>query len=89
MILTKEEFMTAARIEEDDPYTDILIHEALVFCMGVARADTEEEYDALPKAKLAMLRAAIEMNEHRGDCDYRKLALVIRAILMGDRKAEF
>ena len=50
MILDKERFMNAAKIEEDDPYVDILLPHVQALCMDVARAQTEEELAGMPEA---------------------------------------
>ena len=88
MILTKEEFMTAAKIEEEDAYIDTLLPQAVAICMNVARADTEEELEAMPEARTAVLLAAIYLYEHRGDADFHKLTLNLRSLLMS-RKPMF
>lgn len=81
MILTKEKFMEAARIEEEDPYIDDLLPRAQKFVMDVARTDTEEELNDLPEGYTAVLYAALYMYERRATPNFNELALSIRALL--------
>lgn len=88
MILTKEEFMQYARVEEDDPYVDVLLPAAQAYCMEVARTDDEAEFEAMPESRLAVLYASCYLYDHRENADFRQLGLGLRALLMS-RKAEF
>ena len=82
MILTKDEFMNYARIEEDDPYVDVLLPIAEAYCMEVARAESEEEFEAMPEAKVAVLYAGEYLYDHRENADFRGLSLSLRALLL-------
>ena len=87
MILMKEEFMTAAKVEEEDAYIDTLLPQAVEICKNIARVDTEEELEALPEARTAVLLASIYLYEHRGDADFHKLMLNLRALMMSRNPA--
>lgn len=88
MIITSEEFMEYARIEEEDPYIDVLLPMAHSYCMEIARAEDEEEFSGMPEAKMAVLFAAAYLYDHRENADFGKLALSLRALLLS-RKPEF
>ena len=87
MILDKERFMNAAKIEEDDPYVDILLPHVQALCMDVARAQTEEELAGMPEAETALLYAAVYLYENRANADYLKLMKMLRQILMSRNPA--
>ena len=87
MILTKEEFMSYAKVEEEDAYIDTLLPQAVEICQNIARVDTEEALAALPEARTAVLLAAIYLYEHRGDADFQKLMLNLRSLLLSRRPA--
>ena len=56
-------------------------------CKNIARVDTEEELEALPEARTAVLLASIYLYEHRGDADFHKLMLNLRALMMSRNPA--
>ena len=82
MILNKEEFMSYARVEEEDDYIDVLLPIAQAYCVEVARAESDEEFEAMPEAKIAVLYAAAYLYDHRENADFKKLALSLRALLL-------
>lgn len=87
-LLTKEEFMSYAKVEEDDPYIDVLLPMAQTVCMDVARCETFEDFTKMPEAKLAVLYAAAYLFDHRENANFKQLALSLRALLMS-RKPMF
>ena len=87
MILEKDEFLNFARIEEDDPYVDVLLPIAEAICMEVARMETEEEFETIPEAKVAVLYAAEYLYDHRENADFRSLTINLRNILLSRNHA--
>lgn len=88
---TLEEVKKYLRVEYDDDDTIIvtIMDTAYRLCMDILRTDDESEFIRYRNSKVAFLYAVAYLYEHREEADHRALALSLRALLSGGRKAGF
>lgn len=91
MIVTVEEAKGYLRVDhsEDDSLIESFITSAQQLCMDILRTDDIEVLEADRNAKVAVLYCVAYFYEHREETNYRTVALSLRALLGGNRKAEF
>lgn len=90
-MVTLDEVKTYLRVDfdDEDELIDSLILSSINHCKDVARVNTNEELEAKPNGKIAVLYMTAYLYEHRENADYEDLNLTLRALLFGIRKAEF
>lgn len=90
-VVTLDEAKNYLRVDgdEDDRLIESLLDAAERICMDIARLKKPEKLAKFPSAKPAVLYAAAYLYEHREEADHRALALTLRAMLFGLRKAAF
>lgn len=87
-MISLDEMKLYLRVDGDgeDALIEKLMNTAQTLAKDVARNDTLEESANM---RMAVLYAAAYLYEHREEADHGKLLLSLRALLMGERKAEF
>ena len=90
-MLTLSEAKTYLRVdyEDDDALIESLIESGKRLCMDILRTDDESVMESDGNAKVALLYCVAYFYEHREDADYHALAISLRALLSGSRKAGF
>ena len=91
MIVSLAEAKKYLRVDVDDENTliDTMLTAAQNFCEDVARLDTPEFESAGEVAKIAVLFTLGYFYEHREEANHHELALRLRSLLSGIRKAAF
>ena len=91
MSVTLDVMKTYLRVDsgDEDALIESLLAAAKKLCMDVARYDSEEEFEAIPVSKIAVMFATAYLFEHREEADHEKLAFSLRALLFADRKEGF
>lgn len=87
-MISLDEMKLYLRVDGDgeDALIEKLMNTAQTLAKDVARNDTLEESANM---RMAVLYAAAYLYEHREEADHGELLLSLRALLMGERKAEF
>lgn len=75
--------------DDDDALLENLIVSSERLCMDIARTDNKDEFEKLETSKIAVMYAVTYQYEHREDCDHHALAMSLRSLLSGMRKAGF
>ena len=90
-MLTLEEVKNYLRVDhdEDDALIQNFIDVAGQLCMDIIRTDDPSILEADKNARLAMLYTVAYLYEHREEADHNGLALDLRSLLFGSRKAGF
>ena len=91
MMISLEEAKNYLRVDtaDDDTLIQNILIAAEKLCMDILRTDEQSVLEAEPNAKVAVLYAAAYLYEHREEADHKALALSLRALLSGNRKAVF
>lgn len=91
MILDVEEAKSYLRVETDtdDDLIGSIISASEKLVQDISRLDDDGMDENNSKVRMAVLYAAAYLYEHREEADHGKLLLSLRALLMGERKAEF
>ncbi|WP_026499319.1 head-tail connector protein [Butyrivibrio sp. WCD2001] len=91
MIISVEEAKGYLRVEhdEDDSLIESFILSAQQLCMDILRTDDLSVLEDDRNAKVALLYCVAYFYEHREETNYRTVTLSLRALLSGNRKAEF
>ncbi len=87
-MISLDEMKLYLRVDGDgeDALIEKLMNTAQTLAKDAARNDTLEESATM---RMAVLYTAAYLYEHREEADHGKLLLSLRALLMGERKAEF
>ena len=90
-MLTLEEVKNYLRVtyDEDDALIQNFIDAAGQLCMDIIRTDDPTVLETDKNARLAMLYTVAYLYEHREEADHNGLALDLRSLLFGSRKAGF
>lgn len=75
--------------DDDNALLENLIVSSERLCMDIARTEGKEEFESMETAKIAVMYAVAYQYEHREDCDHHALAMSLRSLLSGIRKAGF
>lgn len=91
MIVSVEEAKGYLRVDhcEDDDLIENFIISAQQLCMDILRTDDIIVLEEDRNAKVAVLYCVAYFYEHREETNYRTVALSLRALLGGNRKASF
>jgi len=91
MDLSTEDMKNYLRVDfsEDDSLITTLIVQAKQLVLDILRMDSFEEVTDQTCARIAVMYAVAYLYEHREEADYHDLALTLRSILFGSRKAGF
>lgn len=91
MIVILDEAKNYLRVDsaDDDTLIQNILAAAQKLCMDILRTDEQSVLEADPNAKVAVLYATAYLYEHREEADHKALALSLRALLSGSRKAVF
>lgn len=74
--------------DEDDNLIRGLILASEALCVDIVRRDINDVSTA-PIFKIAVMYAVAYLYQYREDADYKKLSLMLRALLQGIRRSEF
>lgn len=74
---------------DDDALLENLIVSSERLCMDIARIKNKAVFEKKENAKIAVMYAVAHQYEHREDCDHHALAMSLRSLLSGIRKAGF
>lgn len=90
MVVSLAEMKQYLRVDydDDDTFLTDTLNSAESLCADVARL-TAEEFAEEPVAKIAVMYAVAYLYEHREDADHHALAMSLRGLLFGVRKAGF
>ncbi|MCH4007669.1 MAG: head-tail connector protein [Eubacterium sp.] len=88
MIVTVDEMKNYLRVDDDadDDLIKSIIGSSEKLCADILRV---EELPSQENTKVAVMYAAAYLYEHREEADHHALIITLRALLFGDRKAEF
>lgn len=88
MIVTVDEMKNYLRVNDDadDDLIKSIIGSSEKLCADILRV---EELPSQENTKVAVMYAAAYLYEHREEADHHALIITLRALLFGDRKAEF
>ena len=91
MIVSVEEAKGYLRVDydDDDSLIESLILSAQRLCMDILRTEDTKVFEKDRNAKIAVLYCAAYFYEHREEADHHDLLISLRALLSGNRKAEF
>lgn len=90
-MISLDEMKNYLRIDfdDDDTLLENLIVSSERLCMDIARTEGKEEFESMETAKIAVMYAVAYQYEHREACDHHALAMSLRSLLSGIRKAGF
>jgi uncharacterized phage protein (predicted DNA packaging) len=88
VIVTVDEMKNYLRVDDDadDDLIKSIIGSSEKLCADILRV---EELPSQENTKVAVMYAAAYLYEHREEADHHALIITLRALLFGDRKAEF
>ncbi|WP_026524728.1 head-tail connector protein [Butyrivibrio sp. MB2005] len=91
MLVTIDEAKKYLRVDydEDDELIEGFIESAQQLCMDILRTDDFVVLEQDRNAKVAVLYCVAYFYEHREETNYKTVALSLRALLGGNRKAQF
>ena len=92
MIVTLKTAKAYLRVDhdEDDVIIRRILNNAVQLCMDVGRFESVSDFrNQCKEAKIAVLYATAYLYEHREEADHKALALSLRALMEGSRKAVF
>ena len=90
-MISLDEMKNYLRIDfdDDDALLENLIVSSERLCMDIARIKSKTVFEKKENAKIAVMYAVAYQYEHREDCDHHALAMSLRSLLTGIRKAGF
>ncbi len=90
-MISLDEMKNYLRIDfdDDDALLENLIVSSERLCMDIARIKSKAVFEKKETAKIAVMYAVAYQYEHREDCDHHALAMSLRSLLSGIRKAGF
>lgn len=90
-MISLDEMKNYLRIDfdDDDALLENLIASSERLCMDIARIKNKAVFEKKENAKIAVMYAVAYQYEHREDCDHHALAMSLRSLLSGIRKAGF
>lgn len=90
-MISLDEMKNYLRIDfdDDDALLENLIVSSERLCMDIARINSKTVFEKKENAKIAVMYAVAYQYEHREDCDHHALAMSLRSMLSGIRKAGF
>ena len=90
-MISLDEMKNYLRIDfdDDDALLENLIVSSELLCMDIARIKSKAVFEKKENAKIAVMYAVAYQYEHREDCDHHALAMSLRSMLSGIRKAGF
>ena len=90
-MISLDEMKNYLRIDfdDDDALLENLIVSSERLCMDIARIKIKAVFEKKENAKIAVMYAVAHQYEHREDCDHHALAMSLRSLLSGIRKAGF
>ena len=91
MIVSVEEAKGYLRVDydDDDSLIESLILSAERLFMDIIRTEDTKTFEKDRNAKIAVLYCVAYFYEHREEADHHDLVISLRALLSGNRKAEF
>ena len=90
-MISLDEMKNYLRIDfdDDDTLLENLIVSSELLCMDIARIKSKAVFKKKENAKIAVMYAVAYQYEHREECDHHALAMSLRSLLSGIRKAGF